>query len=67
MAKSNSNPGFPTIEQMRKSQADGNEGIGLNEQSYNDDCKDFNHGVSINGEEDTKSPTGRVPSLPRKP
>lgn len=55
-----------SIKDMRESQRKGNEGIGLNEQSYNDDCKDFNHGVSINGEEDTKTPSGRAPSLPWK-
>lgn len=64
MAQSKSNPGFQTIGQMRKSQADGNEGIGLNEQSYNDDQADFNQGCGDCG--DTAPPSGRAPSLPWK-
>jgi hypothetical protein len=44
-------PGYPSIEQMRKSQADGAKGIGLNKQSFNESLKDFNQAPSINGEE----------------
>ncbi len=55
MAKSNSNTGFPTIEEMRESQRKGNEGIGLNEQSYNADQADFNQGCgdSSDGDDNT--------------
>lgn len=35
-------PGCPTIEEMRENQEAGNKGIGLNENSYADDLKDFN-------------------------
>jgi hypothetical protein len=63
-----SDPGFPTIKEMRKSQADGNEGIGLNDQSYNDDCKDFNQGVDTTGNYDAFSTSDgdgdETPSLP---
>jgi hypothetical protein len=58
MSKDNvgrSDPGFPSISKMRESQEKGNEGVGLNEKSYNQDCADFNQGVSINGEEDTEA------------
>jgi len=49
MAKENdggSEPGFPTVAEMRESQRKGSEGIGLNEQSYNESLKDFNQGCS---------------------
>ena len=46
-----------SVSEMQKSQAAGAEGIGLNEQSHNDDLRDFNQGVSINGEEDNESPS----------
>jgi len=52
--------GAPTIEQMRESQKRGSVGIGLNEQSYNDDLRDNNQ--APNGEDDT-TPSG-TPSLP---
>lgn len=60
-------PGFPSVKQMRKSQADGNQGVGLNEQSFLDDLRDFNQGVSINGAKDTETPSGASTSLPWKP
>lgn len=39
-------PGFPTVAEMRESQRKGSEGIGLNKQSFNEDLKDFNQGCS---------------------
>jgi hypothetical protein len=37
-----SDPGFPSVKEMRDNQEKGNTGIGLNEQSYIDDLADFN-------------------------
>jgi hypothetical protein len=61
-------PQHSTITEMRKSQADGNEGIGLADQSFNGDCKDFNQGVDTTGNYDASSTSkgdeDSTPSLP---
>jgi hypothetical protein len=50
-------PGFPSVKEMRKSQAAGNEGIGLNDKSFNESMADFNMDACINGASDDDEPT----------
>ena len=47
-------PNTPTVAEMRKSQADGSKGIGLNEQSYCDDLADFNQNYAAPSEADVE-------------
>ena len=61
IADGGSEPGFPTVAEMRESQRKGSEGIGLNEQSHNDDLRDFNQAPSINGEDEGTTPSGTSP------
>lgn len=55
-------PNTPSVAAMRKSQADGNEGIGVNKQSYCDDLADFNQECSApsDAEDEPSSPSGDV-------
>ena len=39
-------PGFPSVSEMRESQRKGSEGIGTSDQSYNERMKDINQGCS---------------------
>ena len=62
MRDSGSEPGYPTIEEMRESQADGAQGSGTQPCSYSESLADFNMepGSPSTVDDDTSSPSPDV-------
>lgn len=65
ISSDSSDPGYPSVKEMRDSQKRGSEGIGLNEQSYSESLVDFNMSPGVSTADDSDSSlSGNDSTLP---